>query len=673
MPWQWVSRLARRVTLLQTFLVLSALVLTFMAVLLGGRVQGVVEENALKQETAVTIAQAEALQHANLLPTDLAGPLTPDAKRRLATYTRQSMASGLFVRVKIWNLNGTIVYSDAPAIIGQRLAIGDDLERVLNGETPANADISDLTSAENASERGQFRHLLEVYVPIRVPAGAGSRIIGAYELYHDLRLLDRQEADLRQAIWSSVAIGFLALYVTLFIVVQNASRRLVRQSARLAHQALHDALTDLPNRALLHERLQQALRDAQRGQEATALLLMDLDRFKEINDTFGHQYGDQVLQQVGRRLREHVRAEDTVARLGGDEFAVLLPLTDAPGATRIAEAILSTLERPFSLDGYNMSVEASIGIAVAPAHGQDAITLLRRADVAMYAAKQATGGAALYAPEQDHYSPARLSLVGELRQAIDQGQLLLHYQPKLSVKTGQLDGVEALVRWHHPVRGLLPPDQFIPLAEHTGLITPLTHWVVQEAARQCRAWLDDGLSIHVAVNLSARLLHDARLAQTIATLLAAQDVRPEWLEIEITESAMMVDPARAQAVLSHLHQMGMRLAIDDFGTGHSSLAYVMRLPVDAIKIDKSFVLTMAGGREGATIARSIIDLGHNLGLAVVAEGVENQATWNQLAALGCDLVQGYHLSRPLPAAELTRWARSLAVPAEAGRAMETAR
>jgi len=307
------------------------------------------------------------------------------------------------------------------------------------------------------------------------------------------------------------------------------------------------------------------------------------------------------------------------------------------------------------LEGYSVTVGASIGITLFPEHGADATALLRRADVAMYAAKQAQSGYALYTAAQDQYSPSKLGLTGELRGAIEGDQLCLHYQPKVDLRTGQLDSVEALVRWQHPARGFLPPDQFIPLAEQTGLITPLTHWVLTTAVRQCRAWQNAGRPIRVAVNLSARLLHDERLVETITATLAVHGVQATWLEVEITESAVMADPGRALDTLERLHQMGVRLAIDDFGTGYSSLAYLKRLPVDEVKIDKSFVRDMPTNGDDATIARSIIDLGHNLGLLVVAEGVEDQATWDQLGAMGCDQVQGYYLSRPISAADLTAW------------------
>jgi diguanylate cyclase (GGDEF)-like protein/PAS domain S-box-containing protein len=441
-------------------------------------------------------------------------------------------------------------------------------------------------------------------------------------------------------------------------IVMNArdiSER-VAQTAALRYQALHDALTDLPNRTLFRESLQQAILHAQRYQKPLALLLLDLDRFRDINDTFGHHWGDALLQQVGGRLRGALRKSDPISRLGGDEFAVLLPNTgDVSGATRTAARIISILERPFLVEGHTLNVGASIGIALFPEHGEDADTLMRRVDIAMYTAKHATGSFAFYQPEQDHHTPDRLLLAGELRQAIECNDLLLHYQPKACFETGRVAHVEALVRWRHPRQGLIFPDHFIPLAEQTGLIRPLCLWVLNEALRQCALWRDEGRGLRVAVNLSMRNLHDSQLPDAIMQILAQWNLEPSWLEVEITESALAADPGRALEILTRLSDMGVRIAIDDFGTGYSSLAYLKRLPADEIKIDKSFVFGMTTDENDATIVRSTIDLGHNLGLKVVAEGIEDQATWDLLHSWGCDFAQGYLLSRPLDAPDFMTW------------------
>ncbi|MBI3622055.1 MAG: EAL domain-containing protein [Nitrospirae bacterium] len=419
--------------------------------------------------------------------------------------------------------------------------------------------------------------------------------------------------------------------------------------------AYYDTLTDLPNRTLLQDRLRQTIMAGQRELKPVALLLLDLNHFKEINDTLGHHHGDLVLQQVGLRLRGVLRESDTVARLGGDEFAVVLPLAQAEHAELVVRKIMSALEPPIVIRDLPVAVEASIGIALYPDHGDRAELLIQRADVAMYAAKQSGSGSMVYAAEHDRHSPRRLTLMGELRQAIERNQLLLHYQPKINIRTHRAIGVEALVRWKHPEHGLIPPDEFIPAAEQTGLIVPLTRWVLQEAARQCRALHDAGMMLGMAANLSVRNLQDPKLPGQVAEALEEFGVKPNWLELEITESAMMTDPANALQVLTQLNGARVRLCIDDFGTGYSSLGYLTNLPISTIKIDKSFVIGMTASKKDLVAVRSIIDLGHNLELKVVAEGVENQESWDQLAALGCDAAQGYYMSRPLPADELIRW------------------
>lgn len=428
-----------------------------------------------------------------------------------------------------------------------------------------------------------------------------------------------------------------------------------RAEEALAHQALHDTLTGLPNRVLLYDRLEQALCAGRRGGTPVALLLMDLNRFKEINDTFGHHFGDLVLEQVGKRLQHVLRQSDTIARLGGDEFAIVLPDTGEQGAVHAAEKLVAALVEPFIVHGHALQVEASVGIALAPDHSDDRTTLLRQSDVAMYVAKHAGNSCAVYRPEDDVHTPGRLALVGDLRRAIEAGDIFLHYQPKLDLGSHRVTGVEALVRWRHPERGLVPPDEFIHLAESTGLIRPLTVRVLNEALSQCRAWHDAGIDISVAVNLSPRTLQDRALVEIVQEHLARWDADPRWLELEITESAIMADAERALETLIRLHDMGIGISIDDFGTGYSSLAYLKNLPVDEIKIDKSFILGMARNEDDAFIPQSVIDLGHNLGMQVVAEGVETQRILDRLAAMGCDLAQGYHLSRPLPAEEIERW------------------
>jgi diguanylate cyclase (GGDEF)-like protein/PAS domain S-box-containing protein len=426
-------------------------------------------------------------------------------------------------------------------------------------------------------------------------------------------------------------------------------------AATLEHQAFHDALTGLPNRLLLHDRLSQAILSASRDQAPLALLIMDLDRFKEVNDTLGHHYGDLLLREVGVRLRGILREADTAARLGGDEFAVLLPRADAIEAEAAARRLLGALELPFMVDGHPVEVGGSIGIAVYPTHGADPGTLLRRADVAMYVAKRSQSELSLYSADQDQNTPDRLSLAAELRTAMEQDQLELFYQPKADMVSGRITSVEALVRWRHPQRGLVPPDEFIPLAEQSGQVRVLTRWVLQAALRQLKHWQDSGRLLAMAVNLSMRDLQDPGMPDTVASLLDTWGVSSALLKLEITESTLMADPAQAMEIVRRLSAMGVRIAIDDFGTGYSSLAYLKRLAVHELKVDQSFVRHVVTDSHDVAIVRSTINLAHELGLEVVAEGIEDQPTWDLLAKLGCDTAQGYFISKPMPAAQLDTW------------------
>ncbi|MBV9897987.1 MAG: EAL domain-containing protein [Chloroflexi bacterium] len=430
-----------------------------------------------------------------------------------------------------------------------------------------------------------------------------------------------------------------------------------RAQDAIAYQAMHDGLSGLPNRALLQDRMQQVIRAATRDGSTAALLLMDLDRFKEVNDTLGHAAGDRLLIEVAARLILALRPADTVARLGGDEFAVVLPGADATDAVLAAQRIQYVVERPLRLTDYGIDVDVrtSIGIAVFPEHGREPDQLLQRADVAMYMAKHAGGGQALYSPEQDRHSPGQLALVGELRHALDQNGLALYYQPQVSLGTGQLVGVEGLVRWPHPQRGVIGPDRFIPLAEQTGLIRQLTAWVLETALEECRRWQRTGHQLSVAVNLSMRDLQDAHLDESILRLLDRYAVDPRRLRLEITESMLMADPKRVIDVLRRLRATGVEAALDDFGTGYSSLAYLADLPVNTLKIDRSFVGGLMDGRRRAAIVQATIELAHALDLRVVAEGIEDARTWDALAKLGCDSAQGYFIARPMCAFDLNTW------------------
>lgn len=452
-----------------------------------------------------------------------------------------------------------------------------------------------------------------------------------------------------------VLVSGCAETIELGAAFNSMTTRLKELYESLESLAFTDPLTKLPNRTLFHERLEQAIEDAKRDYKPFALMLMDLDRFKDINDTLGHQIGDKLLQQVAARLRSKLRDIDTVARMGGDEFAILLPAVNDKHATMAARMLLQALRAPFRIDEQSLDIGASIGVVLYPDHGVDANILIQRADVAMYAAKNSNSGHAFYDGKIDQHNPTRLTLLGELRHAVEQEQFVLYYQPKVDLKNLQVTGVEALVRWNHPREDLLMPDTFIPLLEQTGLIRSLTPWVLNESLRQGQQLQDQGLPITISMNLSVRDLQDPYLADAFAEQLAALQISPRWLELEITESAVMTEPERALEVLTRLSAMGLRIAIDDFGTGYSSLSYLKKLPVNTIKIDKSFVIGMGRDENDAAIVRTSVDLAHNLKLEVVAEGVENEETLKRLSEMGCDTAQGHYISRPLSAEELALW------------------
>jgi len=447
----------------------------------------------------------------------------------------------------------------------------------------------------------------------------------------------------------------VSLYLMTALIMSGAIRELLELRKQREYQLFHDLLTGLPNRALLIERLHQQLLRQPRTGESVAVLVMDLTDFKAVNDSLGHDVGDDLLRQVGPRLAANLRTADTVARLSGDEFAILLPGTDETGAARVAQKMLASLEQAFPLDGEMLDIGASVGVAVAPAHATQAEQLLSRADVAMYVAKGSLAGLAVFSSEHERDGAGRLALMSDLRRAVDEGELVLYYQPQIDLRTGAISSVEALVRWMHPKRGLVGPDEFIPLAERTGLIKRLTRTVLTEAIRQARAWELAGLRVPVAVNLSMRNVHDPQLPQTIAQLLQRWDARPELLRLEITETVLAADPERALQTMDSLRAMGVHIALDDFGIGYSSLAYLNRLPLDQIKIDRSFVIGMTSNESSATIVRATVELGHGLGYAVVAEGVENAETRQRLAALGCDAIQGFLIARPMPADQTAEW------------------
>ena len=566
-------------------------------------------------------------------------------------------------RIQIWNERRRIVYSTEPALIGKG-AQGEpsaELSDALQG-----ADASEVISNRGDIEKQnqplvqRYGDLLEVYTPIRSGTGA---TVGAFELYIPYAPVAAAIAHDTHRLYLVLLIGLTVLYAILLPLVARASRELRRRSEELRlqaerseHIANHDPLTSLPNRSLFRDRAHQAILASARHGHNTALLLIDLDRFKEINDTLGHHSGDLLLREVGPRLQRVLRESDTVARFGGDEFGILLTHVSEPaGAERVARAVHRTLEEPFAVGGLTLDVEASIGIALHPLHAADFDELMKRADVAMYRAKAKRSGYEVYEPDEDESDATKLQLASELRQAPLRNELVMHYQPKADLRTGRIVGAEALMRWRHPRNGMMMPDRFIPLAERSGLIRSLTLFAVETALVQARTWREAGIELTVSVNLSTRDLIDISLPEEIAGLLEQIQVPQHLLELEITESVIMADPMRARGVLTRLREMGVKVALDDFGIGYSSLAYLNKLPVNDLKIDRSFVIDLMGDTGNLAIVQSAIELGHNLGLTVVAEGVESDEAWRRLRLLGCDVAQGWLIGRPLPAADFTSW------------------
>ncbi len=457
--------------------------------------------------------------------------------------------------------------------------------------------------------------------------------------------------------WILIAGALVTSLLTCLAAVQARTigeRR--RQTEALEHQVVHDSLTGLPNRYFLHRELGRVQSPGAARPACFTLGLIDLDGFKEINDTLGHQAGDRVLRELGPRLRAHLGHGEIIARLGGDEFAVVdYAAGDVRGAQACAQRILNALHEPFEVSGIKVRVGASIGLALYPEHGTDAGALLRCADVAMYSAKNRGSGFSLYAAENDPHTPRRLALMTELQDAIRSDQLVLHYQPIVDIASGTIVCAEALLRWRHPEHGLVPPEEFIPQVENHELIRPLSLWVLNQALAQNRRWQDRGMGVKIAVNMSARNIQDIGLPEQIRRALHRHGVAARMLELELTETAVMQDRERSFEVLSKISALGVSIVIDDFGTGYSSLAYLRTLPVRAFKIDRSFVVDITHNDNSAVIVRALIDLAHNIGLTVVAEGIETQDNWDILEILRCDHGQGYFIARPLTETDFTAW------------------
>ena len=647
-----------------TFGVVSLPLAVGLCLILAMRIDRTISERSLrdlKKSTSSAIGLTSSIILSNVTPASGSPAVAQGAReqsRVISAAATELVSNGECVAVEAVMSNGTVLGSASADVIDTKIANNDTLRAAFAGheqlQTLRRSDAATLTPLEQRLLRTSG-DLLRLERPFRL--SPNTPVIVVIRAWAALGPSERQAAsDIRVTV-GMLAAGLLVFWAALFRLVFGASRALTRQSKANAYLATHDTLTGLPNKSLLRDRVEQAISASRRSGNHVALILLDLDRFKEINDTLGHPYGDSLLKCMGPRLRERLREADTVARLGGDEFVVLLPDLRVPeDAVDVAHKLTAALHQHFVIDGTVVDVGCSMGIAITPEHGDGFDQLLQHSDIAMYVAKRDSLGVTVYAPELDENSAGRLTLLGDLRRALDSpDQLVLHYQPKASLPSGEVTGVEALVRWQHPRLGLLGPNEFIPLAESRGMIRPLTWCILRKALEQNRLWADQGLLLRVAVNLSARSLLDVGLPEGVVDLLEETGVPSERLELELTESALMSDPDRALGVLQALDAAGIRLAIDDFGTGYSSMTYLKRLPVHEIKIDKSFVTNMACDPSDAAIVRSSLLLAQNLDLDVVAEGVETWEVWEQLGELGCGSVQGFFLSRPLPASDLARW------------------
>jgi diguanylate cyclase (GGDEF)-like protein len=596
------------------------------------------------ERSATTYARviANSTLRDSLLATDFEHPATPARQATLDKLFQARVLDEGVLLAELYDKSGRVTYSTDHRRVGRdSSAQMGHITEALNGTVRGDATKLSTTGAGS-------RKALRTYAPVAVTGG-----VGVVALFQDYAPIAKAAATTFLPTAGVFEAVLVLLFTVLVPMLRRVTVRLRRQMDEIEHRAFYDQLTGLPNRNLFRDRVEQSILTSRRQQASSTVMFLDVDHFKEINDTLGHEAGDTLLEVVAERLRAQMRASDTLARLGGDEFAILCD-GSATQASLLAERLHNALHGTVTVRDFPLEITMSIGVATFPEHGEDADTVLRHADVAMYQAKQTRAGTALYDPEQDLNDEARLTLAGELRRAIQNEELVLHFQPKARLASGRIVGVEALVRWQHPERGFIPPNEFVPIAERTGLIKQLTRYVLASALRQCSEWHALGLDLDIAVNLTIPDLLDLELPNLIESLLEETGVRPEQLELEITETTILADPFRVTQVLTRLNEMGLRLAIDDFGTGYSSLAYLRRLPVHTIKIDRSFVMDMCENASDATIVRSTIDLGRNLGLEVVAEGVETQEAWDALDSLGCTLAQGYLISRPLPPGELVQ-------------------
>jgi diguanylate cyclase (GGDEF)-like protein len=634
------SRTDRQPRLALRFALVTALALALAGAGILAVVREIDQKHAVQAATDRTKFVADTFLRTAIKPGDVARTVSSNRRRTLDRVMRHFVLIDGVLRVSLVGESGTITYSTDHRLIGHRASDSSGFAKVRAGTI-----LSRVTSVPAVSGGTPVKALVSS-LPVRLAHG----MVGVVTVEQDYAPI---AADARESLLPVAGVlegALVLLFALLLPALARASRRLRTYVAEIRYRASHDSLTGLSNREALHENLAQALDELAAG-ESAAVLLIDLDRFKEVNDSLGHDAGDELLKDVGRRLVS-VAGDAAVSRLGGDEFAVVVPRTSAVEAIELGHELRRAIEAPGSVRGIPVSVDASIGVALAPEDGYDVAQLIRRADVAMYLAKQNRGAVVRYDVEADRNDASKLVLMTELRVAVEREELDVHYQPIVATRDGTLRKVEALVRWHHPTKGLIPPSQFLPLAEHTRLVIDLDRLVLRKAIRQCRIWRKAGFELGVTANLTVLDLLETTVAADVEKLLSEEDFPAEALTIEITEGAFAHDPARVRRTLDALRALGVQVAIDDFGTGYSSLSYLRDLPVDLLKIDRSFVSDLPDSEANAAIISATIELSHRLGLTVVAEGVETDGQYECLNRLGCDLIQGYGISPPVSASAL---------------------
>jgi len=618
----------------------------WLGLVLGHTFTEEVDAAVLREGELQSRAIAESAIEPFLSGGSVSAGLTAEEREMFTLTTGNLLRQERVLRIRLLDLSGQVVFDGAdPTALSGKVMV--------SGVQPATVEgwVSTLTTLDglDGAAIGDGPAAIVSLIALR-PVGQMSTSVGVVEIAVPYQPMAAQRRMSLDRVHFFIVVGLAAVWLMLGVILASVARRIRRQSKRTEFMALHDSLTGLPNRALHADRVAAALASAGRLGTDVALVVVDLDRFKEVNDTLGHRNGDEFLRIIAERLTATVRPGDTVARLGGDEFGIVLPGATAHSVETILRRLQDALGQEAELAGVAVSAEASMGYAMWPDDAETPEALLRRADLALHAAKTARAAIVRYHPGIDEFDPQRLGLIAELRRAISAGELLLHYQPKVDAITGQVVAFEALVRWMHPVRGLLPPNDFIPIAESTGLIGPLTQWVVDSALAQLAEWSVVRPGLSIAVNISARNLRDD-LPGWILNRLAANRVKASQLVLELTETSFATDSIRATALLEELNAAGVRVSLDDFGQGYTSLGSLGHLPVSELKIDRGFVVAMEHSAEDRAIVASVIELGHQLGLSVVAECVENEDVFADLRRLGCDTVQGYLFSRPVPASE----------------------